>query len=85
MRETLKNIEQSGRSLAILIDPEKMKLDAVAAFAETIPTTILFLQKNLHIDQFFFFVGGSTMENTNLEFLCLFDKFLAINKPILSE
>lgn len=54
MRETLKNIEQSGRSLAILIDPEKMKLDAVAAFAETIPTTILFLQKNLHIDQFFF-------------------------------
>ncbi|MFB0904387.1 MAG: geranylgeranylglyceryl/heptaprenylglyceryl phosphate synthase [Nonlabens sp.] len=67
MRETLKNIEQSGRSLAILIDPEKMKLDAVAAFAETIPTTILFLQKNLHIDQFFFFVGGSTMENTNFD------------------
>ncbi len=67
MRETLKNIEQSGRSLAILIDPEKMKLDAVAAFAETIATTILFLQKNLHIDQFFFFVGGSTMENTNFD------------------
>jgi phosphoglycerol geranylgeranyltransferase len=67
MRNALKHIEQAHRSLAILIDPEKMKVDAVATFTETIPKTILFLQKNLKIDQFFFFVGGSTMENTNFD------------------
>jgi phosphoglycerol geranylgeranyltransferase len=65
MPELLKSIQQANRSLAVLIDPEKMKLDAIAAFAKAIPLTISSLKENLHIDQFFFFVGGSTMENTD--------------------
>jgi putative glycerol-1-phosphate prenyltransferase len=68
MHDALKNIKQSSRSLAILIDPEKMKLDAVADFVESISTTILFLKKKLHIEQFLFFVGGSTMKNTNFDY-----------------
>jgi putative glycerol-1-phosphate prenyltransferase len=65
MPELLKSIQQANRSLAVLIDPEKMKLDAIAGFAKAIPLTISSLKENLNIDQFFFFVGGSTMENTD--------------------
>jgi putative glycerol-1-phosphate prenyltransferase len=67
MPELLKRIQQANRSLAVLIDPEKMELDAITAFAKAIPTTISSLKEKLQIDQFFFFVGGSTMENTDMD------------------
>lgn len=63
MIDILKSITQSNRSLAILIDPEKMDMDAISAFAKAITSTITALQNELNIDQLFFFVGGSTMEN----------------------
>jgi phosphoglycerol geranylgeranyltransferase len=66
MPELLKSIQQANRSLAVLIDPEKMELNAIAAFAIAIPPTISSLKEKLQIDQFFFFVGGSTMENTDI-------------------
>ncbi|AUC78579.1 geranylgeranylglyceryl/heptaprenylglyceryl phosphate synthase [Nonlabens sp. MB-3u-79] len=66
MPELLKSIQQANRSLAVLIDPEKMELDAIEAFAKAIPLTLSSLKKKLQIDQFFFFVGGSTMENTDI-------------------
>jgi phosphoglycerol geranylgeranyltransferase len=66
MPDLLKLITQANRSLAVLIDPEKMVLDEIAAFAKAIPPTISSLKEKLQIDQFFFFVGGSTMENTDI-------------------
>ncbi|QJP33686.1 geranylgeranylglyceryl phosphate synthase family protein [Nonlabens sp. Ci31] len=67
MPDLLISIKQANRSLAVLIDPEKMPLDAVAAFAKAIPSTISSLKEKLQIDQFFFFVGGSSMENTGFD------------------
>lgn len=67
MPELLKRIQQTNRSLAVLIDPEKMELDAIPAFAKAIPLTISSLKEKLQIDQFFFFVGGSTMENMDMD------------------
>jgi phosphoglycerol geranylgeranyltransferase len=58
MPELLKSIQQANRSLAVLIDPEKMELDTIIAFAKAIPPTIYSLKEKLQIDQFFFFVGG---------------------------
>ncbi|WP_213520999.1 geranylgeranylglyceryl/heptaprenylglyceryl phosphate synthase [Nonlabens sp.] len=66
MPELLQRIQQANRSLAVLIDPEKMELDAIAAFAKAIPLTMSSLKKKLHIDQFFFLVGGSTMGDTDI-------------------
>lgn len=67
MPDILKTIEQSNRSLSILIDPEKMEIDAIPAFAKAIILTIHNLKDKLQIDQFYFFVGGSTMENVNFD------------------
>ncbi|WP_298952167.1 geranylgeranylglyceryl/heptaprenylglyceryl phosphate synthase [uncultured Nonlabens sp.] len=67
MPDILKTIEQSNRSLSILIDPEKMEIDAIPAFAKAIIFTIHNLKGKLQIDQFYFFVGGSTMENVNFD------------------
>jgi phosphoglycerol geranylgeranyltransferase len=66
MPKLLKSIHQANRSLAVLIDPEKMELDAIAAFAKAIPLIISSLKEKLQIDQFFFLVGGSTMQNTDI-------------------
>lgn len=65
MIDILTSITKANRNLAILIDPEKMKMEAVSAFAKAIPKTISYLQKKLDIHQFFFFVGGSSMENVD--------------------
>ena len=67
MPDIIKTIEQSNRSLSILLDPEKMEIDAIPAFAKAIILTIHNLKEKLQIDQFYFFVGGSTMENVNFD------------------
>ncbi len=79
MNKILKSIAQSNRSLAILIDPEKMEVDTVSAFAKAISITISSLQKKLQIDHFFFFVGGSTMGETKFD---LWIKILKENTKI---
>jgi phosphoglycerol geranylgeranyltransferase len=65
MIDILKSITQVNRSLAILIDPEKMKMDGLTAFAKAVSKTITNFKENLQINQFYFFVGGSTMKNIN--------------------
>ncbi|WP_405378644.1 geranylgeranylglyceryl/heptaprenylglyceryl phosphate synthase [Nonlabens sp. Asnod3-A02] len=67
MLDILKTIEQANRCLSILIDPEKMEMDAIHAFAKAVSITIHNLKEKLQIDQFYFFVGGSTMENVNFD------------------
>lgn len=66
MNNILESIAQSSRSLAILIDPEKMKVDTISAFAKAASNSISNLKPKLLIDQFYFFIGGSTMENTDI-------------------
>ncbi|PQJ20236.1 geranylgeranylglyceryl/heptaprenylglyceryl phosphate synthase [Nonlabens tegetincola] len=51
---------KSGRSLAILIDPEKTAVDY--AFAKAISKKAFSLKKKLNLNEVFFFIGGSTME-----------------------
>ncbi|AGC76644.1 putative glycerol-1-phosphate prenyltransferase [Nonlabens dokdonensis] len=67
MNNILKRIALANRNLAILIDPEKMKVDAISAFAKAVMPTISTLENQLQIDQFYFLVGGSTMENVDFE------------------
>jgi len=67
MPDILKTIEQSNRCLSILIDPEKMEIGAIPAFAKAVSITIHTLEEKLQIDQFYFFVGGSTMENVDFD------------------
>lgn len=67
MLDILKTIEQANRCLSILIDPEKMEMDAISAFAKAISLTIHNLEEKLQIDQFYFFVGGSTMEDVDFD------------------
>jgi len=67
MPDILKTIEQSHRCLSILIDPEKMEIGAIPAFAKAVSITIHTLEEKLQIDQFYFFVGGSTMENVDFD------------------
>lgn len=67
MIDILKSITQENRSLAILIDPEKMKMDGLTAFAKAVSKTITNLKVKLQINQFYFFVGGSTMKNIDFD------------------
>ncbi|MEO9953363.1 geranylgeranylglyceryl/heptaprenylglyceryl phosphate synthase [Nonlabens sp.] len=67
MPDILKTIEQSNRCLSILIDPEKMEIGTILAFAKAVSITIHTLEEKLQIDQFYFFVGGSTMENVDFD------------------
>ncbi|WP_438968906.1 geranylgeranylglyceryl/heptaprenylglyceryl phosphate synthase [Nonlabens sp.] len=67
MVDILKSITNTNRSLAILIDPEKMKVGTVSAFAKAVFTTITILKEKLHVEQFYFFTGGSTMEKTDFD------------------
>ncbi|MEP0479505.1 MAG: geranylgeranylglyceryl/heptaprenylglyceryl phosphate synthase, partial [Nonlabens sp.] len=49
------------------IDPEKMEIGTILAFAKAVSITIHTLEEKLQIDQFYFFVGGSTMENVDFD------------------
>lgn len=66
MINILESISKSSRSLAILIDPEKMKMDSISAFAKAASNSISNLKRKLQIEQFYFFIGGSTMKDVDL-------------------
>ncbi|WP_124979023.1 geranylgeranylglyceryl/heptaprenylglyceryl phosphate synthase [Nonlabens xiamenensis] len=66
MSEILQNINASQRSLGILLDPEKLELNDLPAFAKAILPNIKNIQSQLQIDQLIFLVGGSTLPEMNL-------------------
>ncbi len=66
MNNILQNINNSKRSLGILIDPEKMGDDEVSAFAKAVPQTISSLKEKLSIDYCCLLVGGSTMKGVDI-------------------
>lgn len=63
----LKSIRQLERTLGILVDPEKLKEDEFSAFAKAITSTASILTKDLRLDQIILLIGGSTMEDVDLE------------------
>ncbi|KQC32226.1 geranylgeranylglyceryl phosphate synthase [Nonlabens sp. YIK11] len=65
--EILKSICEFERTLGILVDPEKLKVDDFSAFAKAITSTGSILTKDLGLDQIILLIGGSTMEHVDLE------------------
>ncbi|PRP67623.1 geranylgeranylglyceryl/heptaprenylglyceryl phosphate synthase [Nonlabens agnitus] len=67
MMEILKSIREFERTLGILVDPEKLKVNDFSAFAKAITSTASILTKDLGLDQIILLIGGSTMEHVGLE------------------
>ncbi len=55
------------RTLGVLVDPEKMALDEVSAFAKALSQQSTKLLNKLDVHQLVLLVGGSTMENVDFD------------------
>jgi len=66
MHSILNNIKESSRSMAFLLDPEKTNIiDFIDAF-EKINELRILVREKLDVQRFFLFVGGSTMQDVDL-------------------
>ncbi|AZQ43286.1 geranylgeranylglyceryl/heptaprenylglyceryl phosphate synthase [Nonlabens ponticola] len=63
----LESIKLHNRTLSILLDPEKMSLDDVSAFAKALSSNTSHLTKSLRLDQILLLVGGSTMHDVSID------------------
>jgi len=63
----LESIQQQRRTLGILVDPEKLAIENFPAFAEAIQSSTSQLKIDLELGQIIFLIGGSTMENVDLD------------------
>lgn len=75
----LESLRNSNRTLGILVDPEKLEVDGFSAFAKAMSIKIPYLKTELQLDQIMFLIGGSTMEDVNLDhWLAEFRKTTAV-------
>ena len=63
----LEGLQSHARTLGILIDPEKLELDGISAFAKAISQKASLLMKKFKLDEIHLLVGGSTMENVDID------------------
>jgi putative glycerol-1-phosphate prenyltransferase len=67
MSQILKQIKASKKSLGILVDPEKTVGSEVYAFAKAIQSSITRIKKALDLDYVILLVGGSTMNDVDMD------------------
>ncbi len=80
--DILESLRNHNRTLGILIDPEKLAVEAFPAFAKAISHKQLVLNEGLNCDQMIFLVGGSTMEGVDLQvWVATFKMFFS--QPVL--
>ena len=67
MTNIYKSLISVERTLGILLDPEKMGLEEVSAFAKALSQNTPKIINKLEIDQLVLLVGGSTMNNVDFD------------------
>lgn len=67
MFKIYKSLISVERTLGILLDPEKMGLEEVSAFAKALSQITSKIINKLEIDQLVLLVGGSTMNNVDFD------------------
>ena len=82
MHNILNAVHTCERSMAFLLDPEKTDIPDFTEAFERINTLRLLTQKKLGVQRFFLFVGGSTMEDVDLDLWISAAKEI-INIPIV--
>ncbi len=77
MLKFLRGIQQATRSMAFLIDPEKTRIEDLIDTFDEINDLRILIQKEVDVEYFVLFVGGSTMVNVDL------DKWITAAKEII--
>jgi putative glycerol-1-phosphate prenyltransferase len=63
----LESIQLHRRTLGILVDPDKLNEDGFPAFAKALQKLSPHLSQKLSLDQIILLIGGSSMENLDLD------------------
>ncbi|PQJ31332.1 geranylgeranylglyceryl/heptaprenylglyceryl phosphate synthase [Nonlabens arenilitoris] len=77
MHKILRSIHKASRSMAFLIDPEKTSINNLIDTFDHINNLRVLVQKEVNVDHFVVFIGGSTMTDVNL------DKWITAAKEII--
>lgn len=63
----LESLQIHRRTLGILVDPEKLDVGSFSAFAKALQSSTAHLKQSLDLDQIICLIGGSTMQDIDLE------------------